>query len=147
MPSLRLLVLAAFTMAAASCQGSSHLAAGKRGPNIHDVRTTAYTHTERDHRKYKVASAAGNKLKYGDTRSAAADWSVYPVGTVFKIEGDSHTYEVDDYGSALVGTETIDLYKPTKAAMREWGARHVNIKVIKWGSYAQSLAIMHSREK
>lgn len=146
MPTLRFFVPLAIAMAAASCQSSSQLA-GRRGPDIHGVKTTAYTHTERDHRKYKVANAAGGKLKYGDTRSAAADWSVYPVGTVFKIEGDSHLYEVDDYGSALVGTETIDLYKPSKAAMREWGARNVNIKVLKWGSFAQSLAIIEPREK
>lgn len=127
-----------------SCESNNSLAGAHR---INGVKTTAYTHTEKDHRKYKVASAAGTNLKYGSVRSAAADWSVFPVGTVFRIDGDKHLYEVDDYGSALVGTNTIDLYKPTKADMRAWGARNVNIEVVKWGSFSKSLAIMKDREK
>lgn len=112
---------------------------------IHDVRTTAFTHTEGDHLQYGSQSASGGQLKYGKVRSAAADWSVYPVGTVFQIEGDPHVYVVDDYGSALVGTGTIDLYKPSHSAMNDWGTRHVNIHVLKWGSYAKSLAILKPR--
>lgn len=146
MPLIRLIALVATAFGLVSCghTGGSHASGGQR---IGQVKTTAYTHTEKDHRKYKTASAAGNKLKYGTVRSAAADWSVYPVGTVFKIEGDPHLYEVDDYGSALVGTNTIDLYKPTKSDMKAWGARRVNIQVIKWGSFSRSLAIMRDRQK
>ena len=117
-----------------------------RSLRLHGVKTTAYTHTERDHIVYGVKAAGGENLKYGNVRSAAADWSVYPVGTVFQIEGDQALYEVDDYGSALVGTETIDLYKPSKASMDQWGARNVNINVIKWGSVTTSLAILKPRE-
>ena len=80
-------------------------------------------------------------------RSAATDWSVYPVGTVFQIDGDPYVYEVDDYGSALVGTNTIDIYKPDKQEMRNWGVRNVNIKVLRWGSFARSVAIMRDRQK
>ena len=130
-----------------SCSSTSTQTAGHDGQQIKDVKTTAYTHTEADHKKYKNGSAVGTALKYGSVRSAAADWSVYPVGTVFKIEGDSHLYEVDDYGSALVGTNTIDLYKPTKSDMKIWGARNVNIQVVKWGSFSKSLAIMRDRQK
>lgn len=139
----RLLILPALCAACVSCESS----AGHRASHIADVKTTAYTHTERDHLRYRKATAAGGTLKYGATRSAAADWSVYPVGTVFKIDGDKHLYEVDDYGSALVGTRTIDLYKPSKASMNEWGARHVNIQVVKWGSPAESLSILKPRAK
>ncbi len=122
-------------------------AAAKTGTRISSVRTTAYTHTEADHTQYGAANAAGGRLKYGSVKSAAADWSVYPVGTVFQIDGDSSLYEVDDYGSALVGTNTIDLYKPDKSAMNNWGVRNVNIRVIKWGSFTKSLAIMKPRSK
>ena len=153
MPKLRLPVLAALVcVGSVSCQSTtsphviSATSAMKRGPQLSGVKTTAYTHTEEDHKKYKVATAAGGTLKYGAVRSAAADWAVYPVGTVFKIEGDAHTYEIDDYGSALVGTETIDLYKPSKSSMRSYGARQVNIKVVKWGSIPKSLAILKPRE-
>ena len=80
-------------------------------------------------------------------RSAAADWSVFPLGTVFKIEGEPYLYQVDDYGSALVGTNTIDLYKPSRSAMNAWGSKNVNIEVLKWGSFSKSLAIMKPRLK
>ena len=142
---IRLTALAAFSMGLVSC-GSESSTTGNAS-KISSVKTTAYTHTEKDHVKYKVASAVGTPLKYGTVRSAAADWSVFPVGTVFKIEGDPHLYEVDDYGSALVGTNTIDLYKPTKSDMVAWGARKVNIEVVKWGSFSKSLAIMKDRER
>ncbi len=125
---------------------SMNASAVNRSPHLHDVKTTAYTHTERDHIAYGVKAATGENLKYGNVRSAAADWSVYPVGTVFQIEGDQTLYEVDDYGSALVGTETIDPYKPSKVSIDQWGARHVNINVIKWGSAETSLAILKPRE-
>ncbi len=144
MQYLRLLPLAALCAGLASCQSPGNYASAT---HISDVKTTAYTHTEADHKRYKQASAVGTDLKYGNTRSAAADWSVYPVGTVFRIQGDSHTYEIDDYGSALVGTNTIDLYKPSKSEMKEWGARHVNIDVVKWGSFSRSVAIMKERQK
>lgn len=114
---------------------------------VQTVRTTAYTHSESDHLTYGKKSAAGGNLKYGNVRSAAADWSVYPVGTTFQIEGDSTVYEIDDYGSALVGTGTIDIYKPTKASMNDWGVRNVKINVLKWGSFDKSLAIMRPRSK
>ena len=125
---------------------SMNISAVNRSPHLHAVRTTAYTHTESDHIVYGVKAAAGANLKYGSVCSAAADWSVYPVGTVFKIEGDQTLYEVDDYGSALVGTETIDLYRPSKASMDQWGVRNVNINVIKWGSPQKSLTILKPRE-
>ncbi len=112
---------------------------------IQGVRTTAYTHTEGDHLEYGARTAAGTKLLHGQIRSAAADWSVYPVGTVFQIQGDSSLYIVDDYGSALVGTRTIDLYKPTTSSMNQWGTRKVNIRILKWGSFVRSLAILKPR--
>ncbi len=113
---------------------------------IPSVKTTAYTHSEGDHLKYGSRTAAGTALQHGKVRSAAADWSVYPVGTVFQIHGDTNLYIVDDYGSALVGTRTIDLYKPSQALMNNWGVRRVNIRILKWGSYAKSLAILKPRQ-
>ena len=145
MQYLRLLPLAALCTGLVSCQSVGGSSAN--ATHISGVKTTAYTHTEADHKRYKRDSAVGSELKYGNTRSAAADWSVYPVGTVFKIQGDSHVYEIDDYGSALVGTNTIDLYKPSKAEMKQWGARNVNIDVVRWGSFSKSVAIMKERQK
>ena len=150
MLKLCLFVLSTFCVGSVSCNSTKNTnmksSIVNRAPHIHDVKTTAYTHTESDHIVHGTKTAAGGSLKYGNVRSAAADWSVYPVGTVFQIEGDKTIYEVDDYGSALVGTETIDLYKPSKASMDQWGSRQVNINVVKWGSLPKSLAILKPRE-
>jgi 3D (Asp-Asp-Asp) domain-containing protein len=148
MMKCRILVLSALCAGSAACMNTTSTTASKpRSQRIHDVRTTAYTHSERDHVVFGKKNAAGGSLKYGNVRSAAADWSVYPVGTVFQIEGDPSVYEVDDYGSALVGTQTIDIYKPSKATMNQWGVRNVNINVLQWGSFDKSLAILKPREK
>jgi len=112
------------------------------------VRTTAYTHNESDHIIYGVKNAIGTNLKFGSVRSAAADWSRFPVGTQFRIAGQPGViYVVDDYGSALVGTGTIDLYKPNRSMMDNWGVRHVDIQVIQWGSFEKSMELMRDRTK
>ena len=112
------------------------------------VRTTAYCHTEDDHISFGSLSALGTPLRFGRLRSAAADWSRYPVGTLFRIADIPDViYQIDDYGSALVGTDTIDLYKPTQDHMNEWGVRHVDIEVLHWGSYARSMDVIRDRTR
>lgn len=125
------------------------LVAAANVPGRHmKVRTTAYCHDESDHIVYGAKNALGTPLKFGNVRSAAADWSRYPVGTKFRIASQPGvTYVVDDYGSALVGTGTIDIYKPTRTQMNEWGVRHVDIEVLQWGSYEKSMNIMRDRTK
>jgi 3D (Asp-Asp-Asp) domain-containing protein len=124
------------------------LASNKNRQSQMRVRTTAYTHDESDHIVYGVKNAIGTNLKFGDVRSAAADWSRFPVGTKFRIAGQPGiVYVVDDYGSALVGTGTIDLYKPSQSMMNQWGVRHVDIEVIEWGSYQRSMDLMRDRTK
>lgn len=110
------------------------------------VRTTAYTCSEDDHIEYGSMNAAGTPLRYTDrVRSAAADWAVYPVGTVFRIKGMKQLFVVDDYGSALTGTNTVDIYTPCKAHMGAWGRRNVELTVVQWGSYARSAEILSKR--
>ena len=110
------------------------------------VRTTAYTCSESDHLQYGSQNATGTPLRYTDrVRSAAADWAVYPVGTVFRIKGMSQLFVVDDYGSALTGTNTVDIYTPSKAHMAAWGRRNVELTVVQWGSYARSAEILAKR--
>jgi 3D (Asp-Asp-Asp) domain-containing protein len=111
------------------------------------VRTTAYTHTESDHQQYAKRSALGTTLRSGSCRSAAADWSRWPAGTTFRILETGELYQVDDYGWALSGTNTIDLYKPSRAAMNAWGVRRVNIEVLGWGDVDRSLAVLRPRSK
>ena len=94
------------------------------------VRTTSYSHREKEKGgKYGALTASGRRLRYGKIRSAAADWSLYPLGTKFRIVGLPHTYVIEDYGRSLVGTETIDIYKPTLRMMRSWGTRNIKIQI------------------
>jgi len=111
------------------------------------VRTTAYTHNEDDHLIYGSKNAAGTELRYTNrVRSAAADWSFYPLGTTFRIKGLPYLYVVDDYGSALTGTGTIDLYKPSKDVMNIWGRRNVEVQVVQWGSFTRSATVLTQRQ-
>ena len=110
------------------------------------VRTTAYTCSEDDHLQYGSKNATGTNLRFSKkVRSVAADWSYYPVGTVFRIKGLQHLYVVDDYGSALAGTGTLDLYHPCKNTMNCWGRRNVEISVVQWGSFKRSAEILRGR--
>jgi 3D (Asp-Asp-Asp) domain-containing protein len=112
------------------------------------VRTTAYTCSEDDHLIYGSRNATGTPLRYTNrVRSAAADWSFYPVGTAFRIKGLPYLYVVDDYGSALTGTGTIDIYKPDKEVMKLWGRRNVEITIVQWGSFTRSAEILSQRTK
>jgi 3D (Asp-Asp-Asp) domain-containing protein len=110
------------------------------------VRTTAYTCSEDDHLIYGSKNATGTQLRYTNkVRSAAADWSFYPVGTTFRIKGLPYLYVVDDYGSALTGTGTVDIYKPSKEVMNLWGRRTVELTIVQWGSFTRSADILSQR--
>lgn len=110
------------------------------------VRTTAYTCSEDDHLIYGSKNATGTQLRYTNrVRSAAADWSFYPVGTTFRIKGLPYLYVVDDYGSALTGTGTIDIYKPSKDIMNLWGTRTVELTIVQWGSFTRSAELLSQR--
>jgi 3D (Asp-Asp-Asp) domain-containing protein len=112
------------------------------------VRTTAYTCSEDDHLIYGSKNATGTQLRYSNSvRSAAADWSFYPVGTTFRIKGLPYLYVVDDYGSALLGTGTVDIYKPSKDVMNLWGRRNVELTIVQWGSFARSAELLGQRTK
>jgi len=110
-----------------------------------EVKTTAYCHTERAHRRYGKSNAVDGRLAAAEFNSAAADWSRFPMGTKFRIAGSNRLYVVDDYGSALVGTNTIDLYMPSRREMASWGSRRVTIELLEVGSYQQSLKILKPR--
>jgi len=111
------------------------------------VRTTAYTHSEADHLKHGRQTALGTRLSASGIRSAAADWSRWPAGTIFRIAETGDVYRVDDYGWALAGTNTIDLYQPSRSAMNRWGVRRVSIENLEWGDVDRSLRVLRPRSK
>ena len=180
------------------------------------VRTTAYTHTESDHRQYSNRNALGGELRAAgpaihraevvaratlayevpraipvnestsyspplqrfsmDERetvtpgpkrapkptrnvkravavskppqigSAAADWSRWPAGTVFRLLSTGQNYRVEDYGWALSGRNTIDLYMANQREMNTWGARPETIEVLKWGDPQESLQFLRRHQ-
>jgi len=113
------------------------------GQHMQNVRTTAYTHSERG----GCHNALDCRLSSRHVMSAASDWSRFPLGTRFRLAGTNDEYIIDDYGIALVGTDTIDLYKASRLDMQRWGVRHVDIDILQWGSEEQSLKVLAPRSK
>ena len=135
--------LAAFL---ASCATQTNTTPGRSASvlrRMSKVRTTAYTHTEKGGRR----SAIGTRLSGKNVQSAAADWSHFPLGTKFRIVDTNEVFQIDDYGTALVGTDTIDLYKTSRFAMRKWGVRNVDIDILQWGSEERSLQVLAPRAR
>ena len=113
------------------------------GQHRQNVRTTAYTHSEGG----GCHNALDCRLSSRHVMSAASDWSRFPLGTRFRLAGTNEEYIIDDYGIALVGTDTIDLYKASRLDMQRWGVRHVDIDILQWGSEEQSLKVLAPRSK
>jgi len=220
--NLALAVLAAFiAIVVLSACGTSHRALPPYErplvkTDFQNVRTTAYTHTESDHREYSNHNALGGELHAagppihraevvrraipayevpraipvdetaetevrrasyspqlqpfsmserrttttvrttrGRSRSssapliygsAAADWSRWPAGTVFRLLSTGQIYRVEDYGWALSGRNTIDLYMANQREMNSWGAREETIQVVQWGDPQRSLQFLRSHQ-
>ena len=222
--NLAFAVLAAFIaiLLLSSCGTTSNRVLPQYEPplaktDFQNVRTTAYTHTESDHREYSNHNALGGELhaagppihraenvlraipvsesgdvevhrvsnsgvvlqpfSMDDTRtttrvktttrvtkttrvvkhatavpkapvigSAAADWSRWPMGTTFRLLSTGQMYRVDDYGWALSGRNTIDLYMANSRDMNTWGARQETIQVLQWGDARQSLQFLQSHQ-
>ena len=89
----------------------------------------------------KRAVAVSKPPKIG---SAAADWSRWPVGTTFRLLSTGQTYRVEDYGWAVSGRNTIDLYMSNQRDMNTWGARQEPIQILHWGDPQQSLQFLQS---
>jgi 3D (Asp-Asp-Asp) domain-containing protein len=220
--NLALILLAAFiaVILLTAC-GTAHHALPTYEPplaktNFQQVRTTAYTHTESDHRQYSNRNALGGELRAAGpaihrtevvtratlayevpraipvdesgsyspplqrfsmeerrtvtrtakrpakpTRnvkravavskppqigSAAADWSRWPAGTVFRLLSTGQNYRVEDYGWALSGRNTIDLYMANQREMNSWGARPEAIEILKWGDPQESLQFLRRHQ-
>jgi 3D (Asp-Asp-Asp) domain-containing protein len=108
------------------------------------VRTTAYTQTEPG----GWANGIGGRLRYSmRDSSAASDWSWLPVGTRFRMCCTGRTYIIEDYGTALIGRRTIDLFYPSRGLMRQWGCRNVEIEILEWGSARRSLEVLADRRR
>jgi 3D (Asp-Asp-Asp) domain-containing protein len=125
---------------ATGCAHKQTRSSGMRPGSVKTVRTTAYAACEGSPR-----NAVGGRLSNGPVKSAASDWSRFPLGTRFKLKSTGEVFEIDDYGSALVGTDTIDLFKPSRRAMNQWGVRRVDVEIVQWGCPKKSLQVLVPR--
>jgi 3D (Asp-Asp-Asp) domain-containing protein len=107
--------------------------------SLKETKTTKLVKTKHGTKKVVVTS----KPQIG---SAAADWSRWPVGTVFRLISTGQVYRVDDYGWALAGRNTIDLYMPSRREMNSWGAREENIQILQWGNPNESLRLLQAHQ-
>lgn len=140
--------IAALLAAGALLSGCAGTASSRRkahgGGKRMTVRTTAYTHTEAG----GANNAIGTRLRFGgDEHSAASDWSWMPLGTRFRMVETGKVYVIEDYGSALVGRKTVDLYMPNRRMMNQWGVRNVEIVILQWGSKTMSLKMLAPRTR
>ena len=94
-------------------------------------------------RNVKRAVAVSKPPQIG---SAAADWSRWPAGTTFRLLSTGQSYRVEDYGWALSGRNTIDLYMPNQREMNSWGARQETIEIVKWGDPRESLQFLQRHQ-
>ncbi len=110
-----------------------------------NAKASAYSSGSACNGQWAHRTAIGTALRSGEITSAAADWSKFPLGTKFRVVETGRIYQVDDYGSAMVGKMKVDLYTPSGAQMNRWGVRNVTLEILEWGNRAKSLEILAPR--
>ena len=65
---------------------------------------------------------------------------------MFRLLSTGQVYRVDDYGWALAGRNTIDLYMANRRDMNAWGARHEAIQILQWGDPQESVRFLQSHQ-
>jgi 3D (Asp-Asp-Asp) domain-containing protein/uncharacterized protein YceK len=113
----------------------------KKTTRVTTTTTTRVTKTTPTTRGAKRAVAVSKPPRVG---SAAADWSRWPMGTTLRLLSTGQVYRVEDYGWALSGRNTIDLYMSNQRDMNTWGARQEPIQILHWGDPQQSLQFLQS---
>lgn len=139
-------LLPACSTADASRQSSTAAAAAPEAKTV-PVVATAYGASAKCNSIWAGRNAIGGRLKSGEVTSAAADWSRFPVGTKFRVKETGRVYVVDDYGSAMVGKDKVDLFKTNYRDVYRWGVRNVQLEIIEWGDFEKSLTILKPRTR
>jgi 3D (Asp-Asp-Asp) domain-containing protein len=114
--------------------------------SMDETRTTTRVSTTRVTKTTRRAKRAVPVAKPPKIGSAAADWGRWPMGTTFRLLSTGQIYRVDDYGWALSGRNTIDLYMANSRDMNTWGARQEPIQILQWGDPRQSLEFLAPRQ-
>jgi 3D (Asp-Asp-Asp) domain-containing protein len=123
--------------------------------SMEETRTVVQTtkHAAKPDRSVKRAVAVspahrslGERGRPPQIGSAAADWARWPAGTVFRLLSTGQSYRVEDYGWALSGRNTIDLYMANQREMNSWGAREETIEILQWGDPQESLQFLQRHQ-
>jgi len=109
------------------------------------AKASAYSSGAADNAQWAGRTAIGTPLRSGAINSAASDWSKFPLGTKFRVVETGKIYQVDDYGSAMVGKMKVDLFTPSTKQMNTWGVRNVTLEILEWGDRKKSLALLLNR--
>jgi 3D (Asp-Asp-Asp) domain-containing protein len=109
------------------------------------AKASAYSSGAADNGQWAGRTAIGTALRFGAITSCATDWSTFPLGTIFRVVETGKKYQVDDYGSAMVGKMKVDLFTPSTKAMNNWGVRNVTLEILEWGDRKKSLALLLGR--
>ena len=99
------------------------------GVHIEDVKTTGYCAGPPcvAEKWADGITASGAKAERG---VCAADWGVFPKGTVFEIPGYGTCTVLDTGNPLFVNGRHLDLFFETEAEAWEWGVRHKTVKMI-----------------
>jgi len=73
-------------------------------------------------------TASGKHARVG---MCAADWDIFPPGTLFDVPGYGHC-TVEDRGSAIRG-RALDVFLLTPYAARQWGRQDLLVTLLRWG--------------
>lgn len=91
------------------------------------------------------ATARGTRYQRGSISSAAADWSRWPAGTLFRVIATGELFEVDDFTDDVIGKNEILLYKPPLARPAGEATHFVTIEILRWGSPRESILILENQ--
>lgn len=90
----------------------------------------------------EAVTARGTRYRSGTVSSASADWSRWPVGTVFRVLATGRVYEVDDFTENVVGRNEMLLYRSARSNLPSSGRQYVTIEILEWGSPRMSAKIL-----
>ena len=147
-PIRPLVLLAGFLgLVTSGCVTTVTTAAAPSKPKTFPVTATAYSSGAKCNGAWSGRNAIGGRLKSGAVNSAATDWSRIPLGTKFRVVETGKVYVVDDYGSAMVGKDKVDLFHTNYRDVYRWGVRQVTLEIIEWGCREKSLAVLRPRKR
>ena len=146
-PPLALLLIASLGLFASGCATTGRPVAAPAKPKTVPVTATAYSSGAKCNGAWAHRNAIGGPLKSGAVNSAATDWSRIPLGTKFRVVETGKVYIVDDYGSAMVGKDKVDLFHTSYRDVYHWGVRQVTLEIMEWGCPDKSLAVLKPRAR